>query len=252
VAEQAAPGDSPVQADTRVSAAEARVLKQENERLQALVSELRATSPNVARLADLAVRREREAFEDKSKRVLVLMRRKENKIRELGEALRRKGRGAIDICTGNKIEDEHKPSSQKPSGEVKTRERVEELSADVPYAKVELAGYRTGSAGAEAQLRDAQRSPLPTAKAHTSLPGAQRDSVHGDSTTAQLLAAKTRAQQAEEIISTLKDSLARARQALREQGDQLNALSASGEAREMNRRSALALGHHGEGSGGGT
>ncbi|CAM9877343.1 unnamed protein product, partial [Laminaria digitata] len=60
-------------------------LKWEIARLEALVSELRATSPSVARLADLAVWREREAFEEKTRRALVLLRRKDSKIRALGE-----------------------------------------------------------------------------------------------------------------------------------------------------------------------
>lgn len=59
----------------------------ENE--QALVSELRTASPSVARLTDLAVWREREAFEEKKNRALVLLRKKDAKIRELGEAVAR-------------------------------------------------------------------------------------------------------------------------------------------------------------------
>ncbi|CAM9271828.1 unnamed protein product, partial [Scytosiphon promiscuus] len=65
----------------------AKILKRENARLQALVSELRTASPSVARLTDLAVWREREAFEEKKDRALVLLRKKDVKIRELGEAL---------------------------------------------------------------------------------------------------------------------------------------------------------------------
>lgn len=57
---------------------------------QALVSELRMASPSVARLADLAVWREREAFEEKTRRALVLLRRKDAKIRALGEAAARR------------------------------------------------------------------------------------------------------------------------------------------------------------------
>lgn len=49
--------------------------------------ELRTASPSVARLTDLAVWREREAFEEKTDRALVLLRKKDAKIRELGEAL---------------------------------------------------------------------------------------------------------------------------------------------------------------------
>lgn len=54
---------------------------------QALVSELRTASPSVARLTDLAVWREREAFEEKQNRALVLLRKKDAKIRELGDAV---------------------------------------------------------------------------------------------------------------------------------------------------------------------
>eukprot|EP00903_Cladosiphon_okamuranus_P006177 g6074.t1 len=66
------------------------LLKRENLRLQALVSELRSASPSVARLADLAVWKEREAFEEKQNRALALLRRKDAKIRELGEAAARR------------------------------------------------------------------------------------------------------------------------------------------------------------------
>lgn len=55
-----------------------------------LVSELRAASPSVARLADLAVWREREAFEEKQNRALALLRKKDAKIRELSEAVARR------------------------------------------------------------------------------------------------------------------------------------------------------------------
>lgn len=53
------------------------------------MSELRTASPSVARLTDLAVWREREAFEEKQGRALVLLRKKDAKIRELGEAVAR-------------------------------------------------------------------------------------------------------------------------------------------------------------------
>lgn len=60
-----------------------------NVNAKALVSELRTASPSVARLTDLAVWREREAFEEKQGRALVLLRKKDAKIRELGEAAAR-------------------------------------------------------------------------------------------------------------------------------------------------------------------
>ncbi|CAN0240986.1 unnamed protein product, partial [Ectocarpus fasciculatus] len=60
--------------DSGSGKAQQRLLKRENARLQALVSELRAASPSVARLTDLAVWREREAFEEKKNRALVLLR----------------------------------------------------------------------------------------------------------------------------------------------------------------------------------
>lgn len=54
------------------------------------MSELRTSSPSVARLTDLAVWREREAFEEKTRRALALLRKKDIKIRELGEAASRR------------------------------------------------------------------------------------------------------------------------------------------------------------------
>lgn len=64
---------------------------------QALISEIRTASPSIARLADLAVWREREAFEEKTRRALVLLRKKDAKIRELEEAVtRRRTAGAVD------------------------------------------------------------------------------------------------------------------------------------------------------------
>lgn len=60
---------------------------------QALVSELREASPSVARLTDLAVWREREAFEEKQNRALALLRKKDAKIRELGEVIAKKRGG---------------------------------------------------------------------------------------------------------------------------------------------------------------
>lgn len=44
----------------------------------------------MARLADLAVWREREAFEEKQNRALALLRKKDAKIKELGEAVARR------------------------------------------------------------------------------------------------------------------------------------------------------------------
>ncbi|CAN0109498.1 unnamed protein product, partial [Discosporangium mesarthrocarpum] len=85
--EHARAGDGHGRMEEQMSAAEARVLRQENANLQSLVSELRAATPNIARLADITTRREREGFEDKTRRALALMRRKDEKIRELSEAL---------------------------------------------------------------------------------------------------------------------------------------------------------------------
>lgn len=58
------------------------------------MSELRAASPSVARLTDLAVWREREAFEEKNNRALVLLRKKDAKIRELGEVVAKRNNSA--------------------------------------------------------------------------------------------------------------------------------------------------------------
>lgn len=52
-----------------------------------MISELRTASPNVVRLTDLAMRRERERFEDKMKRALVLLGKKDAKISKLGDTL---------------------------------------------------------------------------------------------------------------------------------------------------------------------
>ena len=54
---------------------------------QEVISELRRASPSVARLTDLAVSKEREAFEEKIRRALFLLRKKDAKIRELGDDL---------------------------------------------------------------------------------------------------------------------------------------------------------------------
>lgn len=57
-----------------------------------MVFELRTATPSVARLTDLAVWREREGFEAKTRRALVLLRKKDAKIRELVEAAVRRRR----------------------------------------------------------------------------------------------------------------------------------------------------------------
>lgn len=83
---------------------------------QALVSELRTASPSVARLTDLAVWREREAFEEKQSRALVLLRKKDAKIRELGEAVARHNNISRQRAEDARLSAAAEASSVRPGG----------------------------------------------------------------------------------------------------------------------------------------
>lgn len=79
----------------------------------------------MARLADLAVWREREAFEEKQNRALVLLRKKDAKIRELGEAV------AVAVA--------------KRRSSISSRQRA--AAVDERAAPAEAGGVRPGGAG---------------------------------------------------------------------------------------------------------
>lgn len=113
-----------------------------------MVSELRTASPSVARLADLAVWREREAFEEKTKRALSLLRKKDTKIRELGEAVARRkkpsdgksaaaGRpDALDRGGGGG----HESRGEGPSVVKRMEERVEDQAEQIEALLEEVSG----------------------------------------------------------------------------------------------------------------
>jgi hypothetical protein len=77
----------------------AGTLQEENVRLREMTAELRRAKPSVAKLASLEVGLERTAAEDKERRALDLLRRKDATIRQLQAKLRGLA-GAAAAATG--------------------------------------------------------------------------------------------------------------------------------------------------------
>lgn len=112
---------------------------------QDVISELRTASPNVARLTDLAMWRERETFEDKMRRALVLLRKKDAKIRKLGDALVRQRGPAHGESVRNDTRDASRDgdgaTKEDKASVIKRLEACVEEQAEKIEALLEEVGY---------------------------------------------------------------------------------------------------------------